>query len=68
MHPLEIIEEWINVAARNRLGDHKKHFWTVRDVLEGRRVEDQRRAQAIEFLRGCRQSRELTILLEALSE
>lgn len=67
MNALDIIERWIAIAEARRMGHACAEFWTVRDILEGvLRVPDERKAQAVEFLKTCKASPERDELLKAV--
>lgn len=69
MTPPDIINRWIATAEERRMGRACAEFWTVRDIFEGvLRVSTARREKALEFVKQCKASDELDILVKSIEE
>lgn len=67
MTALEIINNWCEVAHSQRKWDHKACFWVIRDILQGGKVSDRLRSDAIAwFILKVKESPEKKKIKEAI--
>jgi len=66
---VEALTRWISYSHANGLGHYTKHFWTLRDVLEGilKMPPEAVEAAATFVEKTCKDSAEKTLILEAIN-